>query len=105
MNDGKVESPELRVESQKNGSQLSTLNSPHLSPNQRAWLRFRRHKPAMICSFFLLTLLLIIFLWPVFSAYKPDTVSDAQFQTPNFKHWFGTDIHGRDLLIRLFFGA
>ena len=33
------------------------------------------------------------------------TASDLQFQPPSQQHWFGTDIHGRDLLTRVFYGA
>ncbi|HXG47307.1 MAG TPA: ABC transporter permease, partial [Methylomirabilota bacterium] len=29
----------------------------------------------------------------------------AQFLAPGPTHWFGTDVHGRDLLARVFFGA
>ena len=35
----------------------------------------------------------------------PDTLSNAQFQPPSAAHWFGTDVHGRDLLSRVFYGA
>jgi peptide/nickel transport system permease protein/oligopeptide transport system permease protein len=37
--------------------------------------------------------------------WSPTTLSDAQFQSPDVEHWFGTDIHGRDLLSRVFDGA
>ena len=78
---------------------------PHLSPNQRAWRRFRRNKPAAASAIFLLVLLALVLIWPVVSQYKPDATSDAQFHPPSSEHWFGTDVHGRDLLIRTFYGA
>jgi len=78
---------------------------PHLSPNQRAWRRFRRNKPAAISAILLLVLLALVLIWPVVSQYKPDATSDAQFHPPSSEHWFGTDVHGRDLLIRTFYGA
>jgi len=59
----------------------------------------------MICLWFLLFLLTLIFLWPVLSPYNPDALSDAQFQGPSLRHWCGTDVHGRDLLARLMSGA
>jgi len=59
----------------------------------------------MICLWFLLFLLTLIFLWPVLSPYNPDALSDAQFQGPSLQHWCGTDVHGRDLLARLMSGA
>ena len=77
----------------------------HLSPNQRAWRRFKRHRPAAISAGFLALLVLVVVVWPLLAPYPYEAVSDAQFQAPSAKHWFGTDVHGRDLLTRLFFGA
>ncbi|MDB6126019.1 MAG: Binding-protein-dependent transport system inner rane component [Pedosphaera sp.] len=37
--------------------------------------------------------------------YDPNTLSDRSFEPPTAKHWFGTDVHGRDLLSRIFYGA
>jgi oligopeptide transport system permease protein len=79
--------------------------SEHLSPNQRAWLRFRKNKPAMICTVFLAILVTIILCWPVLSPYAPNAISDEQFRPPSARHWFGTDVHGRDSLSRVFYGA
>ena len=59
----------------------------------------------MISGVFLILLLLVILLWPLVSPYHPDTLSNAQFQPPGARHWCGTDVHGRDLLSRIFFGA
>ena len=59
----------------------------------------------MISGVFLVLLLLVILLWPLVSPYHPDTLSNAQFQPPGTGHWCGTDVHGRDLLSRIFFGA
>lgn len=102
-----VESREPTVESQTTSSfPPSTLDARlHLSPNQRAWGRFRRSKPAVISSIFITILLALVLLWPLISHYKPDTTSDSQFQPPSSQHWFGTDVHGRDLLTRTFYGA
>jgi len=86
-------------------SQNVKRSSEHLSPNQRAWRRFRRNQPAVIGAIFLGVLLTLVMCWPLLSSYKPDTTSDAQFQPPTAKHWFGTDVHGRDLLTRVFYGA
>ena len=79
--------------------------SERVSPNQRAWQRFRRNLPARISLGFFLLLLTLIFLGPLLSAYKPDALSDAQFQPPSAQHWCGTDVHGRDLLARIMSGA
>ena len=73
-----------------------------LTPNQKAWRRFRRHRLAMASAWFLAAIVLLVLLWPWISAYRPEAISEAQFQPPDGKHWFGTDIHGRDLLARAF---
>jgi oligopeptide transport system permease protein len=92
----------------------------HLSPNQRAWRRFKRNRPAMLSAWFLAVLLLVVAAWPVMlglaahtgtagrafaAGFDPDTLSGAQFQPPGAAHWFGTDVHGRDLLSRTLYGA
>jgi oligopeptide transport system permease protein len=77
----------------------------HLSPNQRAWRRFKRHKPAMISAVFLVIIVGLVVAWPWIAPYSYETVSDEQFALPSVRHWCGTDIHGRDLLTRMFFGA
>jgi peptide/nickel transport system permease protein/oligopeptide transport system permease protein len=37
--------------------------------------------------------------------HQPDQLSAAQFQPPGVTHWFGTDVHGRDLFSRVLYGA
>jgi oligopeptide transport system permease protein len=91
-----------------------------LAPNQRAWQRFRRNRPAVASAWFLAGLVLAIVAWPVClklaggagakaaafaQMHDPDRLSDAQFQPPNAQHWFGTDVHGRDLFSRVLYGA
>jgi len=111
MSDKSVERKELRVESEaahgtSSSSQLSTLNPQlHLSPSQRAWRRFRRNRPAVIGSYLIALLVALVVFWPWLTPYDYDAVSDAQFQPPSRAHWFGTDVHGRDLLTRAFYGA
>jgi peptide/nickel transport system permease protein/oligopeptide transport system permease protein len=75
------------------------------SPGRLAWQRFRRNRPALASLGFLGLALAVIFLVPVLSPYHPDAISDAQFQPPDARHWCGTDVHGRDLLTRICFGA
>ncbi|MBI5773586.1 MAG: ABC transporter permease [Verrucomicrobia bacterium] len=87
-------------------SHLSPLTSGlPLSPNQRAWRRFRRNRVAVVSAWFLAAVVLLVLLWPLLSPYSPVAISEAQFQPPDTKHWFGADLHGRDLLSRVFYGA
>src|SRR5271170_6572110 len=85
-----------------------------LSPNQPAWQRFKKNRPAVLSAWFLALLLLAIIAWPVAlkicggnfaKTHNPDELSDAQFLPPGAQHWFGTDVHGRDLFSRVIFGA
>jgi peptide/nickel transport system permease protein/oligopeptide transport system permease protein len=89
-------------------------------PGQRAWGRFRRHRLALISAMALGLLILVVTLFPLLvqlaaatgptgqafaSRLDPDRLSEAQFQPPSAAHWFGTDVHGRDLFARVLFGA
>jgi peptide/nickel transport system permease protein/oligopeptide transport system permease protein len=86
----------------------------HISPGKRAWQRFKKNRAAALSAWFLAFLLLVIIAWPVIlkiagssfaHAHNPDQLSDAQFAPPSAQHWFGTDLHGRDLFSRVLFGA
>lgn len=77
----------------------------HLSPNQKAIRRFVRNRPALISAIVLIAITLLVLIWPLTSPYSPIALSDAQSQPPATKHWFGTDVHGRDLMARVFYGA
>ena len=75
------------------------------SPGREAWRRFVNNKPAVVSAFVLGALLAITVLWPWLAPFRPEAMSDVQFGAPGAQHWFGTDVHGRDLLTRVFNGA
>jgi oligopeptide transport system permease protein len=88
----------------------------YLSPNQRAWRRFLRNRGATAALILLLALVALVLFWPLFDLapsavlpkammHRPDAISDALFTPPTWEHWFGTDVHGRDLLSRVCHGA
>ena len=86
----------------------------HLSPGQRAWKRFKKNRAAALSAWFLMVLLAVLVLWPLLlkvsggdfaKTHNPDELSDAQFTPPDAQHWFGTDVHGRDVFSRTIFGA
>lgn len=66
-----------------------------------SWIRFLRRPAHRWASGLLLFLLLMAFLGPVASPWKPDQTSDHPFSSPGSEHWMGTDLHGRDLFVRL----
>jgi len=91
-----------------------------LTPNQRAWRRFRQHRSAVLSAWLLAGLVAGVLAWPVVllgaracgpagaqwaQDYAPDRISDAQFQPPGLRHPFGTDVHGRDVFSRVLYGA
>src|SRR5271163_2699558 len=91
-----------------------------LSPGRRAWRRFRQNRPAVISCWWLIALVAAVIAWPIAlkvagasgargaafaQRHQPDQLSEDQFQSPNARHWFGTDVHGRDLLSRALYGA
>ena len=77
----------------------------HLSPNQKAVQRFLRNRPAVISAIVLVAIALLVLIWPLISPFSPIALSEAQSEPPGRAHWFGTDVHGRDLMARVFYGA
>ncbi len=79
---------------------------PSLTYWQDAWQRFRRHKPALIAMLVLLLIFLGAIFIPAISRYDYDQqIRTARNQFPSWEHLFGTDKLGRDLFIRVVYGA
>src|SRR5271170_5191739 len=115
MSDQPVDSSPLGGEGKTAEAAVSTPNPRlHLSPGQRAWRRFKKNRAAGLSAWFLMVLLAVLVLWPVLlkvsggdfaKTHNPDELSDAQFTPPGAQHWFGTDVHGRDVFSRTLYGA
>jgi peptide/nickel transport system permease protein/oligopeptide transport system permease protein len=78
------------------------MNDSH--PAARARNRFLRNRPAVASASLLLVLLLMALFGPVLWPHSPNSASGDPFSPPSLSHWFGTDIHGRDLAARVLVG-
>lgn len=67
--------------------------------------RFQRNLPAMVSFVSLLLLLAAVCIGPWTSPWGATQLTESQSVSPNAQHWFGTDVHGRDLLTRTLYGA
>lgn len=76
-----------------------------LTPGQQAWRRFVSNRPAVAGAVLLSLLLLAILVGPSVCSHRPEALSDALLEPPGWTHWFGTDAHGRDLLVRVLYGT
>lgn len=79
-------------------------NSIH-NAERSALGRFRANRAALGSAWFLGFFGLLTMVGPALWPLKPDAISDLQFAHPSLAHWFGTDVHGRDMLARVLYGA
>ncbi|MBP2654522.1 MAG: ABC-type transporter, integral rane subunit [Firmicutes bacterium] len=79
---------------------------PSLTYWQDAWQRLKRNKLAMLGLYIIVFLLLAAVFGPLFSntSYSDQNLLQAN-RPPSSEHWFGTDNLGRDLFIRVLYGA
>lgn len=79
---------------------------PSMTYWQDAWRRLKKNKLAMFGMGVILLLVLMAIIGPHIQPYG---YSDQNFaeadQGPSLKHWFGTDDLGRDLFVRVWYGA
>ena len=73
---------------------------------QDAWSRFRKNRLAMLSLVFIALMVLLAVFVPLLSPYTYDEMDFAQISAlPNAAHWLGTDKFGRDILVRIMYGA
>jgi peptide/nickel transport system permease protein len=78
----------------------------HVTPWTEAWLRFRRHRLAVVSSVILLAMILAVVFGPlVWRVQINDIDFTSQLQTPSWTHPLGTDDLGQDLLARMLYGG
>ena len=69
--------------------------------------RLYREKPLGFVGFVIVAIMLVMAVFADFIApyhYERSIFADS-LQSPNLKHWLGTDVQGRDLFSRLVYGA
>lgn len=94
---------ELTEETPPPGGQGRPVSSK--SPARQATRRFFRNRGALVSAIFLGVFVLLTLIWPWVGRQAPDAISDLQFSGPGSAHWFGTDVHGRDVFTRVVYGA
>lgn len=72
---------------------------------QMFWLRFKRHKLAVLSAAVLLALYLIAIFGPMLSPYSYDKIDYMGATPPSVQHPLGTDELGRDELTRIMYGG
>jgi len=71
-----------------------------------AWRRLLKNKMAVAGGIILLLMIATAVLTPWIAPYEYDEQNlSEQYQPPNWKHWMGTDMKGRDVLTRVMWGA
>jgi ABC-type dipeptide/oligopeptide/nickel transport system permease subunit len=70
------------------------------------WQRLRRNKLAILGTGVIIGLVLTAALAPLIVPYSPDTQNLSNtLAGPSLRHWFGTDLLGRDYFSRVVYGS
>ena len=90
-------------ESEKNNEFIALSSKTFL---QDAWASFRKNRLALVSLAFLVVMLLLAIFVPMFSPYTYDG-QDLSLRNalPSLSHLMGTDKFGRDIFVRIMYGA
>lgn len=69
------------------------------------WLRFRKHRMALIGGVTTLIMVLLVVVAPFISQDPMDQDLLNRFKPPSAAHWMGTDDLGRDMFARVLYGG
>ena len=85
---------------------MEQIVRPSMSYWQDAWRRLKKNKMAITSLAIIAFLIVMAIIGPMI---RPFSYSDQSFmdinKSPDSVHWFGTDSLGRDLFVRVWFGA
>lgn len=89
-----------------NEANYNEIVRPSVTYWQDAWRRLKQNKLAMLGLYSIAFILIMAIFGPLFSRYSySDQFLDFQGLTPNKDFWFGTDSLGRDMFVRILYGA
>lgn len=79
---------------------------PNTTYHQDAWRRLKKNKLAMLGLYTIIAIIVIAVIGPWLSplSYSDQNLNETN-RPPSSDHWFGTDNLGRDLFIRVLYGA
>lgn len=79
---------------------------PNTTYHQDAWHRLKKNKLAMLGLYTIIAIIIIAVIGPLLSplSYSDQNLNETN-RPPSSDHWFGTDNLGRDLFIRVLYGA
>lgn len=87
-------------------SDAEAISRPSLSYWNDVWIRLKRNKLAMLGLFLIIFLVIFTIIGPYLNKYKffqQDLPSKNM--KPGLKYWFGSDIFGRDIFTRIWYGG
>lgn len=79
--------------------------SKPVAPPPGTWQRLRKNRVAVLSMVILGLVVMVAIFGPFFLKYDAHTTSAAQFEPPSLRHFFGTDVNGRDVFARVLEGA